>query len=103
MTNIEKYIIKPFDKATDDEKRLVGPSIFGNNLGLFLEDEPLMYDYLDSLNIPHKEPYRAVVKYVFSIIQHDEDGEITLEEALRVIKEIRDTGGKGPYRIKVGK
>ncbi|WP_040929074.1 hypothetical protein [Nosocomiicoccus massiliensis] len=100
MTNIEKYIIKPFDEATDDEKRLVGPSIFGNNLFLYPEEEPLMYNYLDSLNIPHEEQYRDVIKFVFSIVQHDKDGKITLEEALRVIKEIRETGGKGPYKIK---
>ena len=37
MNNIEKYIIKPFDEATEDEKRLVGPCIFGDNPAVFLE------------------------------------------------------------------
>ncbi|WOS96684.1 hypothetical protein [Nosocomiicoccus massiliensis] len=99
MTNVEKYIIKPFDKATDEEKRLVGPHIFGDNAYVFFKDQDIMFDYLDKLGIPHQEKLRAVQQYIYSYVQDKEDRP-TLEKALRMIKEIRDTGGKGPYKIK---
>ena len=99
MTNVEKYIIKPFDEATDDEKRLIGPHIFGDNAYVFFQDEGIMNAYLDELGIPHDEELRAVQQYIFSYIQDKEDRP-TLEKALSMIKEIRETNGKGPYLIK---
>lgn len=99
MTNVEKYIIKPFDEANDDEKRLIGPHIFGDNAYVFFKDQDIMFDYLDELGIPHQEELRVVQKYIYSYIK-GRDNRPTLEEALSVIKEMRDTGGKGPYKIK---
>lgn len=99
MTNVEKYIIKPFDKATDDEKRLIGPNIFGDNRSVFYKDEDIMNAYLDKLGIPHHEEIRRVLKYIISDIQY-QDEKPTLEEALSKIKEIRELHAQGYYDLK---
>ncbi|MDK6863191.1 hypothetical protein [Nosocomiicoccus ampullae] len=99
MTYIEKYIIKPFDEATDDEKRLVGPCIFGDNSFVFFQDKEYMMAYLDELGIPHHEEIRRVLKYIISDIQY-EDEKPTLEEALSKIKEIRELHSQGYYDLK---
>lgn len=99
MTNVEKYIIEPFNKANDDEKRLVGPCIFGDNPAVFFRDEDIMFDYLDKLGIPHHEEIRRVLKYIISDIQY-QDEKPTLEEALSKIKEIRELHAQGYYDLK---
>lgn len=105
MIKIEDYIIEPFRNTTPEQKRLIGPCIFGTYLSVLEhQHKEQLNQYLDMYGIDREENVREIMTYIFQTVEPSGTGvvddefiyidhgenKIELETVLLEIKRLRN-------------